>query len=62
VNTTTVILSPCIGICEMGSNGLCTGCLRTNDEIAGWMSYSPAQREYLMQFLLPQREDSNSSV
>jgi hypothetical protein len=33
--------SPCIGICRMDAEtGLCSGCLRTIDEIAGWGSAS----------------------
>ncbi len=31
------IPSPCIDVCRMDANsGLCEGCLRTLDEIAGW--------------------------
>ena len=29
--------SPCIGICNIGPLGLCSGCYRTLDEIAGWL-------------------------
>jgi predicted Fe-S protein YdhL (DUF1289 family) len=32
----TPVPSPCIGVCRMAANGLCEGCLRTIDEIAGW--------------------------
>jgi len=33
----TPIASPCVGICKMDDfTGLCTGCLRTLDEIAAW--------------------------
>jgi predicted Fe-S protein YdhL (DUF1289 family) len=33
----TPVPSPCIGICRMvPATGLCEGCLRTIDEIAGW--------------------------
>lgn len=29
--------SPCVSVCRMdAASGLCTGCLRTLDEIAGW--------------------------
>ncbi|MFK7962473.1 MAG: DUF1289 domain-containing protein [Burkholderiaceae bacterium] len=28
--------SPCISICQLDDNGLCTGCLRTIDEITAW--------------------------
>ena len=31
------IASPCIDVCRMDAkSGLCEGCLRTVDEIAGW--------------------------
>ncbi|BAL22862.1 DUF1289 domain-containing protein [Azoarcus sp. KH32C] len=31
------VASPCINICRMnGETGLCEGCFRTLDEIAGW--------------------------
>ena len=31
------VKSPCINVCRMDANsGLCEGCLRTVDEIAGW--------------------------
>jgi uncharacterized protein len=32
--------SPCINICRMNeATGLCDGCLRTIDEIAGWYTF-----------------------
>ncbi|CAM3706047.1 YbaK/EbsC family protein [Polaromonas hydrogenivorans] len=35
--TTLDVSSPCISICRMNaSSGLCEGCFRTRDEIAGW--------------------------
>lgn len=34
---TTAVPSPCISICQMSpKTGLCTGCLRTIEEIANW--------------------------
>ncbi len=56
------VLSPCIGVCELGANGLCMGCHRTTTEIAGWLSFSPAQRQYLMDIALPERAERNSRV
>jgi predicted Fe-S protein YdhL (DUF1289 family) len=36
-DTTLDIPSPCISICRMNTgSGLCEGCFRTRDEIAGW--------------------------
>jgi hypothetical protein len=51
----TAILSPCIGICRLGADGLCEGCLRTGDEIARWLSMSDAERTRLMFDVLPSR-------
>lgn len=56
MSSATAVLSPCTGVCELGADGLCLGCLRSGDEIAGWMQFSAAQRDYLMQFVLPERE------
>lgn len=37
--------SPCVKICLMHpSEGLCMGCLRTLDEIAGWSQMPPEAR------------------
>ena len=30
------IKSPCINICKLDANKICTGCYRTIDEIANW--------------------------
>ena len=50
------VQSPCIGICELAPNGLCTGCFRTGSEIGAWLSYSDAERSMLMEQILPARE------
>lgn len=50
------ILSPCIGICRLGPDGLCEGCLRSGDEIARWVSMGEDERRRLMGVVLPQRE------
>ena len=39
------VASPCVNVCQMDpKTGLCLGCLRTIDEIAGWMDYSVAEK------------------
>lgn len=50
------VLSPCIGVCSLGPDGLCEGCLRTVDEIAAWSRMSDAERLHVMDNLLPRRE------
>lgn len=50
------ILSPCIGICEIAVDGLCTGCLRDLSEIAEWSQMSDSDRLRLMDQVLPERE------
>ena len=40
-----MIASPCINVCKMeGQTGLCTGCLRTLDEITAWAKCDDARR------------------
>ncbi len=41
--------SPCIDVCEIDrDSGLCNGCLRTLEEIAGWSAYSDDRRAEIM--------------
>lgn len=43
--------SPCVKVCVMHPAGLCAGCLRTGEEIAGWRAMSPAARREVMDAL-----------
>jgi predicted Fe-S protein YdhL (DUF1289 family) len=41
--------SPCIKVCVINpQTRLCTGCLRSIDEIAGWTRMTPAERRQVM--------------
>jgi len=43
------IPSPCIDVCRMDAkSGLCEGCLRTVDEIAGWAAATDAQKAHIL--------------
>jgi predicted Fe-S protein YdhL (DUF1289 family) len=45
-----------VSICQIdGPSGLCRGCLRTLDEIAGWSSATSAQKLAILQ-QLPMRQ------
>lgn len=50
------VLTPCVGVCEVGADGYCLGCARTLDEIAAWGGMPEAERRRLMDDVLPQRE------
>ncbi|KRG68998.1 CoA pyrophosphatase [Pseudoxanthomonas dokdonensis] len=50
------VLSPCIGVCNLSSDGVCEGCMRTVAEIAGWSQMNDEQRLHLMDVVLPGRE------
>ena len=49
------IESPCVKICEIDEDGLCVGCSRTLDEIAGWGSWSAERRGAVMMSLPTRR-------
>ena len=43
------VASPCIDVCRMDAqSGLCEGCLRTIDEIAGWAAAPDEQKLFIL--------------
>jgi predicted Fe-S protein YdhL (DUF1289 family) len=41
--------SPCVDVCEIDrATGLCLGCRRTIEEIAGWSAMTSAERRRIM--------------
>lgn len=49
---TPAVPSPCINICRMDpATGLCEGCARTLDEIAGWSRYDNARKQAVLDAL-----------
>ncbi|HET6545416.1 MAG TPA: DUF1289 domain-containing protein [Rhodanobacteraceae bacterium] len=50
------ISSPCTGVCRLDANGLCEGCLRSGDEIAGWLAMSEDQRVHIIDDVIPSRK------
>lgn len=48
-------LSPCVGICRIGADGLCIGCRRTLAEIARWSTLSNDERRKWMREEQPRR-------
>ena len=43
------IPSPCVDVCQMNPyTGLCRGCFRTLDEIAGWSAMSDAGKRAVL--------------
>jgi hypothetical protein len=50
------VTSPCTGVCTIDQEtGLCAGCYRTLDEIAGWIDLSTEQKRTLLATLLTRR-------
>lgn len=46
---TEPVTSPCIDVCRMNPRtGLCDGCFRTIDEIAGWSSFDDTQKRVVL--------------
>ncbi|WP_309089877.1 DUF1289 domain-containing protein [Phenylobacterium sp.] len=50
------IKTPCIKVCVVDAeSGLCLGCFRRLNEVAGWARLSEAERERIMQELPSRR-------
>jgi uncharacterized protein len=48
----TGAISPCIGVCIIDpASGYCLGCARTIPEIAGWLDFSPEEKQRLLETL-----------
>ena len=45
----TKIVTPCKNICELDNEKqICKTCKRTEEEIASWLDYTPAERKAVM--------------
>lgn len=42
-----VVKSPCVNICKM-EDGLCLGCFRTLEEIAGWAAAADTDKRLIL--------------
>ncbi len=50
--------SPCVNVCQMDpASGLCRGCLRTLDEIAGWLDFSVTEKRQVLERLDERRRE-----
>jgi len=59
----TEVPSPCISICVIDEpTGLCAGCYRTLDEIAGWIDLSAAERRAVVANLALRRALYESQI
>ena len=55
--TPTPVRSPCVKVCELDpANGLCRGCLRTQDERDWWVAYSAEQQREVLNRCEQRRE------
>jgi uncharacterized protein len=53
-----MIASPCINVCKMDERtGLCSGCLRTIDEIARWSSIVDSRRLGILAAIAKRRQE-----
>lgn len=51
------MLTPCIGVCELDAQNVCSGCHRSSAEIGAWSGMTEAERCQIMA-RLAQREAS----
>jgi len=55
--------SPCINVCRMDPlSGLCIGCQRTLEEIAGWSAYDTATRLTVLERVAERRQASGAGA
>jgi len=52
--------TPCIHVCQLSPEGLCSGCHRTIAEITGWSGFTVAERHKIMSEL-PRRKTAKAT-
>jgi len=63
MNDAAQVQSPCISVCVIdGPTGLCAGCYRTLDEIAGWIGLSADERSALLAELARRRAQHAGAI
>ena len=51
------VASPCTSVCTIDqASGLCAGCFRTLDEIAGWSRFSDDEKRAVLRALAARRD------
>jgi uncharacterized protein len=59
----SVVASPCISVCMIDPvTGLCGGCFRTLDEIAGWIDFSSAEKREVVAELSARRSTFGAAI
>lgn len=53
--------SPCVNICELNKDDICTGCFRSLDEIVLWSGYSDQDKRDILNNSL-QRKQSLQAI
>jgi predicted Fe-S protein YdhL (DUF1289 family) len=57
------VASPCVSVCVIDvPTGLCAGCFRTLDEIAGWIDLSADERRTLLAALPARRVREGAAI
>jgi len=55
--------SPCINVCRMDpENGLCSGCHRTLEEIAGWSRFDDLARQAILDRLAERQRQASADT
>lgn len=56
------VASPCVGVCVVGADGLCEGCLRSLEEIAAWGGMSDGERRAVLSELAGRRDGDGRTI
>ena len=57
------VASPCTSVCTIDAvTGLCAGCYRTLDEIAGWVDLPEQRKRTLLTALAARREQFGAAI
>ncbi len=42
------VISPCVALCQLDENDICSGCYRLVSEISGWLQMSEHEKRHIV--------------
>ncbi len=56
------VRSPCVSVCALDENDICSGCYRSGEEISRWGSYSEEEKRAVLRRVAEREQSSGNFI
>ncbi|MDK2777535.1 MAG: DUF1289 domain-containing protein [Pseudomonadota bacterium] len=56
------VRSPCVSVCALDENDICSGCYRSGEEISRWGSYSEEEKRAVLRRVAEREQNSGNFI